>query len=91
MAPTKQPFHSIYTGQLSKKLRNNRPARPRTIAPTIGKTLSITNSLEKMIKENCAVKGTCEKINPATLVVFFFETTDSQPAREKHKSQVNQK
>ena len=35
MAPTKQPFQSIYTGQLNKKLRASRPAIPRTTTPTI--------------------------------------------------------
>jgi hypothetical protein len=45
MAPTKQPFQSIYTGQLNKKLRASKPTRPRTTAPTITKTLSMIYSL----------------------------------------------
>jgi len=34
-ALTKQPFHSRYTGKLSKKLSSSRPAIPNIIEPRI--------------------------------------------------------
>ena len=44
-APTKQPFHSIYTGQLSKKLKSKSPTIAITTAPTKTANFSMSRSV----------------------------------------------
>ena len=44
-ASTKQPFHSMYTGQLSKKLSNRIPAMLTTTVPTMTKIFSMLCSV----------------------------------------------
>ena len=44
-ASTKQPFHSMYTGQLSKKLSNRIPAMLTTTVPTMTKIFSMSRSV----------------------------------------------
>ena len=44
-APTKQPFHSMYTGQLSKKLSNRSPTIAITTAPTKTANFSMSRSV----------------------------------------------
>ena len=44
-ASTKQPFHSMYTGQLSKKLSNRTPTMAITIAPTNTANFSMSRSV----------------------------------------------
>ena len=44
-ASTKQPFHSMYTGQLSKKLSNRIPAMVTTTVPTMTKIFSMSRSV----------------------------------------------
>ena len=44
-ASTKQPFHSIYTGQLSKKLKSKSPTIAITTAPTKTANFSMSRSV----------------------------------------------
>jgi hypothetical protein len=44
-ASTKQPFHNMYTGQLSKKLSNRTPAMASTTVPTKTANFSMSRSV----------------------------------------------
>jgi hypothetical protein len=60
-APTKHPFHSMYTGQLSKKLRATSPTRARTTVPIITVNFSILCSVvfQALHSEACFTLFVC--------------------------------